>query len=922
MHENNLRAENKCLLSLRYLKRNNIFKDFILVLSDTDFFTASESILFKKALLQSKKLRVILNKKNDICSSTDNSSFTDILDFSKENDIKINFKDYENNVSNGTFFYKAQSLHSELEFICQTMKRYLLKKEYKEDDFVIFVKDVSEYSDYLKQYLNEYDISYSFLFKENKPVNTPLLNTILLLFKLVSREDLKAQTLLAYLKNGLTNVVRMDVHKLELYVKIYEPSSTELLNGFKRYKNSNENNNFLKEINRIRKKIIDPILDFKKNIEKSSNTGGYISAIKYFIENSGVKKSLKNLNLKLENTEFKNLIKNQLDVLEKVKNTLDNIDLILKNMPITIDEFPSLLESILNANGINEKYTEFLNSVKVVSIDNHDDLKDNFKVAFILGATDDFFPKIPNKLSDFFNSSEVEYIRGLGYNFTENIETRIQAENLKLNKVFNLVKEKIYVTYPQFNLNGESLKPAWFVKDAKFVDKPKKNEDLLSEKSVYGLYSEKIKGKINLSNDLIKYLKNDCKYKKTIDTLEGYKLSINYSLEKPENLAYFLNKKSKLNFSNITLSPSQIESYYSCAFKFLCEYVVNLDVIGLETFDSLKYGSFVHYVLEKIFKNYKPEEILDFSEDKLENIILEIIENYLFKSLDYLNFSTKRLENLIKRAIRILCFSVRHIANGLVNSDFLAKFFELRIGKDTKPLKINVDDSKSVDIIGKIDRIDIFKSCESDKEVNYFRIIDYKTGNKEIKLIDVLYGLNIQMLIYALCILKNENFLNFKSVKFAGVLYVPIRGKVILSSRKNSYSDEYINLEKQKKLKMNGIILKDLNVAQAMEKEIRGDYIPVVLKNDELKGNENNLISEDKIKIILDYVEYLIKNMAQKVYKADFTPNPLKGDTYDSCEYCDYCSICGITHNKELEVNIKNKSIDEIYSEMGSKLCF
>ena len=206
LHENNLRAENKCLLSLRYLKRNNIFKDFILVLSDTDFFTASESILFKKALLQSKKLRVILNKKNDICSSTDNSSFTDILDFSKENDIKINFKDYENNVSNGTFFYKAQSLHSELEFICQTMKRYLLKKEYKEDDFVIFVKDVSEYSDYLKQYLNEYDISSSFLFNENKPVNTPLLNTILLLFKLVSREDLKAQTLLAYLKNVMLSL--------------------------------------------------------------------------------------------------------------------------------------------------------------------------------------------------------------------------------------------------------------------------------------------------------------------------------------------------------------------------------------------------------------------------------------------------------------------------------------------------------------------------------------------------------------------------------------------------------------------------------------------------------------------------------------------------------------------------------------------
>ena len=45
---------------------------------------------------------------------------------------------------------------------------------------------------------------------------------------------------------------------------------------------------------------------------------------------------------------------------------------------------------------------------------------------------------------------------------------------------------------------------------------------------------------------------------------------------------------------------------------------------------------------------------------------------------------------------------------------------------------------------GSVDRVDILKKGEE----NYIRIIDYKTGSKEFKLSDILYGLNLQMLIY------------------------------------------------------------------------------------------------------------------------------------------------------------------------------
>ena len=916
LNKSRIKSKDKYLLSLRYLKSNNIFKNFVIALDDTEHFNRSEISLFKVVLKQSRNLHVILNQ-NDSLEFKADPSFTDILDFAKKERINIKYTNNINNLSSKMLCYKMTSLHNELEFICQTIKKYILREEYKEDDIIIFIKDVSTYSSYLKLYLKDYGINYSCWTKEKVLADSRLIKTILSLFKIISKEEIITEYILDYLKNGLTNISKEDIYDIEYYVKKYGASSKEWLNGFKRLKNTNKDNNFLERINKTREEIIVPILVFKKEINKSSDIRAYIYAIHNFIENSGVNKNLKSLILKLKDEEFRGLVKRQISTFLQI---MEDMIISLNDTHITQYEFLSLFSLLVKLDNTGEKYDDFLNSVKVVSIDDIKKLKDSFKVAFILGATDEFFPKIPNKLSDFFNNSEITCMKNLGYNLNEDIETKIQIENLKLKKIFNLVKEKIYITYPQFNLNGEVLRPAWFIKDAKFVDDFYKTEDILSAKSVYKLYSRNIKGEIKLNDAFIRILNNDSEYKNTINVLKNYKPLAYYSLKKPEALACLLCKDDKTNINTITLSPSQIESYYSCAFKFLCRYVLNLDLLDLETFDSLKYGSLIHYVLENIFKKYYSEEILNFNEDKLENIVLKIVNDYVSNSLSYLNLGTKRLENLIKRAIRVLIFSIRHIAKGLINSDFVAKFFELKIGKDIKPLTVKIDDLRLVNIIGKIDRLDIFKV--PNKETSYFRIIDYKTGKKEFKLLDLLYGINIQMLIYAICILENKKFLDIENIKFSGALYMPVRGKVVISNRKNSYSDEYICLEKQKKFRMNGIILKNLTVAKAMEKDINGIYIPVVLKNDELKGNENNLLSEDQVNLVFKYVEYLIKNAAKKIYESDFTPNPLKGDIYDSCEYCEYRSICGIDYKEELEVDIKNKDIDEIYNEISNKLFF
>ena len=51
-------------------------------------------------------------------------------------------------------------------------------------------------------------------------------------------------------------------------------------------------------------------------------------------------------------------------------------------------------------------------------------------------------------------------------------------------------------------------------------------------------------------------------------------------------------------------------------------------------------------------------------------------------------------------------------------------------------MKMQLPAGSFVEVEGKIDRVDIMKKGSE----NYVRVIDYKTGAKEFKLSDILYG--------------------------------------------------------------------------------------------------------------------------------------------------------------------------------------
>lgn len=111
---------------------------------------------------------------------------------------------------------------------------------------------------------------------------------------------------------------------------------------------------------------------------------------------------------------------------------------------------------------------------------------------------------------------------------------------------------------------------------------------------------------------------------------------------------------------------------------------------------------------------------------------------------------------------------------------------ELKNGTQFPPLKVATE-AGIVTIGGKIDRVDL---AELHGET-YVRIIDYKTGAKEFKLTDVLYGMNLQMLIYLAALIENGG------LQGAGILYMPaVQPLVLLTARPRPDKDRQGSGEK------------------------------------------------------------------------------------------------------------------------------
>ena len=231
---------------------------------------------------------------------------------------------------------------------------------------------------------------------------------------------------------------------------------------------------------------------------------------------------------------------------------------------------------------------------------------------------------------------------------------------------------------------------------------------------------------------------------------------------------------------------------------------------------------------------------------------------------------------------------MRHIADDFKQSSFKPVACEFKIGfSDGVMLEFPYDNGK-IKINGSIDRVDEWNG--------YIRIVDYKTGTKSFKLPDILYGLNMQMLIYLYAIIRGQGL---DDEKAAAILYMPAKRDV-----------------KDEGLAMNGLIKGNNEINIAMEKENKGQFVPSLTfkKDGTISKLSSSYIEENGFSEIFYYIEKLMRKTGNLISNGDIKISPIDGREAAACKYCDFKAICNI--NETEIIKVPDLSNDEVFEKI------
>ena len=353
----------------------------------------------------------------------------------------------------------------------------------------------------------------------------------------------------------------------------------------------------------------------------------------------------------------------------------------------------------------------------------------------------------------------------------------------------------------------------------------------------------------------------------------------------------------------MTLSHSRLDAFHDCPFSYFLDRVLGLKATEEATFGANHIGLYVHAVLEEFFhrpdrdpESMGPKEIRRFVEDFSRDYLAGVgqgLEN------------TPRLAYLFDKLRRSTELLVQHVQEEISEGEFNRSFTELPLVPDDVPEKLadnptalrvtgfTDDGGGTLYVNGTVDRVDVAKLGDD----VYLRVVDYKTGSKELDLKDVERGDSPQLLLYLFALLKNRNAdfekklgVPMDRVHPAAVRYLhAVTEKAKLDVPPES--DDAVLEEYEKTITQNGCYLDDDAVFRAMDHSDDHRFSPdpaELRKKANSKKGKKLLATELEFEKLLEKIEENLRADVKRMRSGCIPATP----GVAACRYCRMASVC------------------------------
>lgn len=452
------------------------------------------------------------------------------------------------------------------------------------------------------------------------------------------------------------------------------------------------------------------------------------------------------------------------------------------------------------------------------------------------------------------------------------ISLTVDKNNLEKQNIINTLSniKNLIITYKK-NANGEEFNISNI------------NEELnyeVKQIEEYNYNNSNLYNKIKLTSLLDEYNKY------------GTKSNLLYTLDKHYNeLPYntYSHKFTGINIDNlhefldnkITLSYSSLDKYFRCPFSFYIGNILRLNIYE-ETFYQLV-GTLFHAILEKM-----PEET-DYDKVWTEELT-KLNHEFTIKE----NFFLRKLKEELKFIIKV----IKEQEN----------FTDLHDELHEERVYTNIPGNIKITFTGIIDKI----KYKKDDDKTLVAIIDYKTGNPNLDLSTIKYGIGMQLPVY-LYLAKNSNKLT--NVKVAGFYLQKVLNNEMTVDKTHSYEQQ-----KKKNLLLQGYSNEDINILSEFDKSYMDSNIikSMKVKNDNSFYSYSKVLSNKSMDIIENIAEEKIKEGADLITKANFDIAPKKiGKLNYGCNLCKFKDIC--YHTADDVVELEETTIEDILGIGGEE---
>ncbi len=832
--------------------------------------------------------QVTLQKDNEI-DKTDNT-----LKHLQNNIFNYPYKEYkyinENIEKDKINIYACTNQYNEIENLAQSIVKNI-QAGYRYNDITVITRDVSKYSDLIWGIFTKYNIPYFLDLK--KDIIDNQISTVIFSLLDIAISNFSYQSVFAYLKTGFLDIDIDDIYQLENYAIKWGIKGYKWLNSFTY--GSDENNKEkvqeLEKINNIREKVITPLINFKKDIEKAKISKDIVKVLYTFLSQNNIAQSIENKisefrqkGLTEIEKEYLNLWNYYIDVFEQLTISLDNEQIDLK-------EFKNVLE--IGLSNTQKAFIPLFKDLVLIGDIDRTRTRDT-KIIYYIGMQNGTFP-ISFSSEGNLTDNDREFLLSNNVSLAKTTKLRTLEDEFNIYKSLTMVTDNVNFSYILNDLDGISYRPSYLISKIKKIFNLQEyivdNEYIIKPY----LYNSKVNFEniINKNeNELLKwYIEYNPRLYNTYLDICRFQTNMKLQLSK-QNI-------DTLYGDILNTSISRLEEYTKCPYSFYLKYCLKVKQRDIFSVKMIDIGNINHKVLDEFFSYVINEniDILNLTNEQTNKIASDIIEdvfdnmdNSMIKNAKNFNILKYKLKNTLLKAIWVLVLQIK-------NSSFRPIGTEVEFGdnKQYQKISITLDNGKKVNLTGKIDRIDIADT----KDGRYIRIIDYKSSNKSIDIPDIYNGLNLQLITYLDATTQNTDIIP------GGILYFKIDNPIV--STKSDIDIDKLEKEILKQLRLNGLILNDKQLIKHMDYNIdkTSDLVNIKINEDGISTNKNAVTLNDFYEL-QKQSKIILKKISDEIMSGKIDVMPYwKNKNMYGCRYCEYNSICKFdSKNEKCKYNI------------------